>query len=214
MKEIKLTWLGHSCFKVEEDGFAVVFDPMKDGSVPGVRPVREKADLVLCSHGHGDHNAAELIDVSDAKADSPFRIYPMSSYHDDAEGRKRGMNTIYMLDDGTMRIAHMGDIGCDLTDEQIDRIRGCDLLMIPVGGFYTIDCRQAHDMVGQIDPKVVIPMHYRSRKFGYDQISGREEFVELIGNDEDREIISRRFICEELPKVRALLLMEPLKILR
>ena len=69
-------------------------------------------------------------------------------------------------------------------------------------------------MVGQIDPKVVIPMHYRSKLFGYDEISGREEFVELIGNDEDREIISRRFICDELPKVKSLLLMEPLKILR
>ena len=86
--------------------------------------------------------------------------------------------------------------------------------MSPVGGFFTIDCKKAHDMTNLIDPKVVIPMHYSSKRFGYEQISGREEFVELIGNDEDREIISRRFVAEELPKVRALLLMEPLKILR
>ncbi|MBQ5489861.1 MAG: MBL fold metallo-hydrolase, partial [Oscillospiraceae bacterium] len=98
--------------------------------------------------------------------------------------------------------------------DQIAAIKGCDLLMIPVGGYYTIGCQKAFEMVGQIDPKVVIPMHYKSKKFGYDVLSGREEFVELIGNEGEREIVSRRFTAEELPKEKSLLLMEPLRILK
>ncbi|MBO4288583.1 MAG: MBL fold metallo-hydrolase [Lachnospiraceae bacterium] len=177
MKEIKLTWLGHSCFKIEEDGFVVILDPMKDGSVPGVRPVREKADLVLCSHGHGDHNAAELIDVSEAKAESPFRIWPMSSYHDDAKGTKRGLNTIHMLDDGTLRVAHMGDIGCIPEEIVIRALKGVDLLLMPVGGHYTLSPADAAKLTEMIAPKVVIPMHYRTDHFGFDVIAEPEEFL-------------------------------------
>ena len=182
MKEIKLTWLGHSCFKLEEDGFVVVFDPMKDGSVPGVRPVREKADLVLCSHGHGDHNAAELIDVSDAKEESPFRIIPMSSFHDDAEGKKRGLNTIYMLDDGTLRVAHMGDIGCIPDALVLKVLQGVDLLLMPVGGHYTLEPDDAAKLVKMIAPKVVIPMHYRTDSMGFDVIAEPDAFLAHFSN--------------------------------
>ena len=182
MKEIKLTWLGHSCFKLEEDGFVVVFDPMKDGSVPGVRPVREKADLVLCSHGHGDHNAAELIDVSGAKEEGPFRVWPMSSYHDDAEGKKRGLNTIYMLDDGTLRVAHMGDIGCIPDAVVLKALQGVDLLLMPVGGHYTLEPDDAAKLVKMIAPRVVIPMHYRTDSMGFDVIAEPDAFLAHFDN--------------------------------
>ena len=215
---MEITYIGHACFLIKlTTGYSICFDPYAKGYVPGLADTDVKAVTVNCSHTHADHYAYEEVGDTDIPYEGALPQFEyIDSFHDEVLGAKRGKNKITVLTspEDNVKIVHMGDIGCDLTDEQLAEIKGCDLLLIPVGGFYTIDCRQAHDMVGQIDPKVVIPMHYRSRKFGYDQISGREEFVELIGNDEDREIISRRFICEELPKVRALLLMEPLKILR
>ena len=213
---MEITFVGHACFLIRFDtGLTVCFDPYKPGCVPGLSDANVSADEVFCSHSHADHNDYESV----TKPLDPYtgpepEVTVIRTFHDDAQGAKRGKNNITKVKSGDETVVHMGDIGCDLTDEQLAEIKGCDLLMIPVGGFFTIDCKQAHDMTNQIDPKVVIPMHYRSKRFGYDQISGREEFVELIGNDEDREIISRRFIAEELPKVKALLLMEPLKILR
>lgn len=175
--EIRLTWLGHSCFRIEKDGFAVVIDPMKDGSVPGVRPVREKADLVLCSHGHGDHNAAELVDVSQAKENTVFQIRTCVCPHDDAGGTLRGMNTIHILDDGCMRIVHMGDVGCVPSAEALDAIRGADLLLMPVGGHYTIDPDGAAALTEEIAPRVVIPMHYRTGSMGFDVIATPDAFL-------------------------------------
>ena len=177
MKEIRLTWLGHSCFKVEETGFTVVFDPMKDGSVPGVRPVREKADLVLCSHQHGDHNAAELIDVSDAKPNTVFQISTFTCPHDDADGTKRGMNTIHILDDGELRVAHMGDVGCIPEQEIIDALKGVDLMLLPVGGFYTLQPDDAAKLAEMTGAKVVIPMHYRTDSMGFDVIAEPDAFL-------------------------------------
>ena len=175
--EIRLTWLGHSCFKIEKGGFAVVIDPMQDGSVPGVRPVREKADLVLCSHGHGDHNAAQLIDVWAAKENTVFAVRTFQCPHDDADGSKRGMNTIHVLDDGTLRIAHMGDVGCIPAQETVDALKGVDVLLMPVGGHYTLEPDDAAALTAMIAPRVVIPMHYRTDTMGFDVIATPDRFL-------------------------------------
>lgn len=213
---MEITYVGHACFLIRFDtGLTVCFDPYKPGSVPGLSDCNVSADEVYCSHSHGDHCAFESVSKPFDPYEGPEpEVTVIKTFHDEVQGAKRGRNNITKVKSGDETVVHMGDIGCDLTDEQLAEIKWCDLLMIPVGGFFTIDCKKAHDMTNLIDPKVVIPMHYSSKRFGYDQISGREEFVELIGNDEDREIISRRFIADELPKVKALLLMEPLKILR
>ncbi len=213
---MEITYVGHACFVIRFDtGLTVCFDPYAHGSVPGLSDANACADEVFCSHSHKDHSDFESVGKPFEPYTGPApEVTVIKTFHDDVQGAKRGRNNITKVRSGDETVVHMGDIGCDLTDEQIAEIKGCDLLMIPVGGFFTIDCKKAHDMTNLIDPKVVIPMHYSSKRFGYEQISGREEFVELIGNDEDREIISRRFVAEELPKVRALLLMEPLKILR
>ena len=153
---IKLTWLGHSCFKIEKRGFCVVIDPMQDGSVPGVKPVREKADLVLCSHQHGDHNAKELIDTSEAKENTVLSITEYVCPHDDAGGSKRGMNTIHVLDDGELKVAHMGDVGCIPDGQIVEALKGVDLMLIPVGGFYTLSPEDAAKLTEMIGPRVVI----------------------------------------------------------
>ncbi len=176
-KTMKITWLGHSCFQVESDGYAVVFDPYEDGYVPGLRPLRVKGNLVLCSHNHGDHNAVQTVDLLPVEG-CPFTVKEIPTFHDDQGGTLRGENRIHILDNGSLRIAHLGDLGCDLDPEQEKALLDLDAVMIPVGGFYTIDAVQAKHLVDRIRPRVVIPMHYRSERFGFDVLGTLEDFTE------------------------------------
>ena len=174
----KITWIGHSCFKIEADGFAIVTDPYEDGSVPGLGPVREQANLVLASHEHFDHNARQLVKVEET-ADCPFRITEIATWHDEVQGAKRGPNTIYIMETEGFKIAHLGDLGCDLDEEQIGQLKGLDVCLIPVGGFFTIDGLQAAELIKKIRPKAAVPMHYRdgAAGFGFDAISEVDVFA-------------------------------------
>lgn len=175
---MKIIWLGHSCFKIESKGYEIVLDPYGDGSVPGLRPIREEADMVLCSHGHGDHNAVQCVTLRRGAA-SPFSVEAIATWHDDKEGALRGPNTIHVLDDGQCRIAHLGDLGCELSPVQKEKLRGLTALLIPVGGHYTIDAAQAKRIADELAPTVVIPMHYRQGGFGFDVIGTVEQFTGL-----------------------------------
>ena len=183
-EDMKITWIGHSCFKIESNGYTVIIDPYEDGYVPGLKPLREKANAVLCSHEHGDHNARDLVKIEAAGADKdcPVSVEKIETWHDEVRGAKRGPNTIHIIADGNIRLAHMGDLGCDLTDEQIEVLKNIDVCLIPVGGHFTIDGKQAASIVRQIDPRVVIPMHYRDdiAGFGFDVISQVDVFADCM----------------------------------
>ncbi len=178
---MKITWLGHSCFKIEKDGYIVILDPYFDGSVPGLLHMREKANTVLCSHGHKDHAGTEMVEIAE-KSVSPFSVKIFDTYHDDAKGTMRGTNKIHVIENDGIRIAHMGDLGCELTGEQKTAMQEVDVMLIPVGGFYTIDARQAKEIITQCNPKLVIPMHYRSEKyqFGYEVLAQVEDFIKIM----------------------------------
>ncbi len=178
---MKITWLGHSCFKLESQGYSVILDPYQDGKVPGYAPLREEADQVLCSHGHGDHCGVENVTLKRGGT-SPFTVETVSAWHDDQQGALRGPDTIHILDDGQCRVAHLGDLGCALTAEQKDKLRGLTALLIPVGGYYTIDAAQASGLADELAPAVVIPMHYRDGGFGYDVIGTLNQFTSLRGD--------------------------------
>ena len=179
MKQLELRWHGHACFSLTYDGYTVVFDPYEDNYVPGFAPLDLEADLVLCSHQHKDHNAAHVVRMREGK-ENPFIITPIETFHDPAQGELRGKNTIYLLEAGGMRVAHFGDLGCELTEQQIDRLYGLDAAMIPVGGFFTIDAAQAKTIVDQIKPKVMIPMHYRMDHIGLPVVTEVTDFLELV----------------------------------
>lgn len=178
-QNIKITWLGHACFQVECDGYTVILDPYADDYVPGLAPLRAKANQVVCSHGHSDHSAAELITV-EKKQKSPFQITQIQTWHDDREGMLRGSNTIHVFDNGEFRIAHLGDLGCELTAEQKNQLAGLDAVMVPIGGYYTIDAEQARKLMTELSPKVIIPMHYRSDRFGFDVLGTLDMFTDFF----------------------------------
>lgn len=179
-KIIRIEFLGHACFKLYFDDYSVVLDPYKKGYVPGLDDLNETADMVFCSHQHGDHNAVEEITINNSSVDVPFELTVIDSYHDDVKGAKRGLNKIHLFKYGDATVAHMGDIGCDLNDEQKELLSDTDVILIPVGGFYTIDADKAAEIVNAISPKHVIPMHYRGGSFGFDNIGTVDRFIQLI----------------------------------
>lgn len=200
-----ITWIGHSCFKLESNGYTIITDPYADGYVPGLKPIRENADMVLCSHEHGDHNARNRVKIRKGQA-CPFTITKIETWHDEVKGAKRGTNTIHIIDDGEVRLAHLGDLGCELEKGQLQMLKNLDVCLIPVGGHYTIDGKQAAQLIHLIQPDLTIPMHYRDSRagFGFDVISTVHEFtenMESVYTTMDSDIST-----EHLPDARVLVL--------
>ena len=185
---MKITWYGHACFALESADGRVVFDPYAPGKVPGWKLPELEAELVLCSHGHTDHSWAEGVMLSGR----PFTgsVTQIPSFHDDRGGALRGENTISVVEAEDLRIAHMGDIGCMLTAEQLSALGRVDLMMIPVGGHYTVDAREAWEIVQAVKPGIVIPMHFRGRGFGFPVIGKVEPFLKFAGNVKEIEGMS------------------------
>ena len=179
MSEFTITYHGHSCFTVECGSWRVAFDPYSPGSVPGLSGLALEADEVLCSHTHGDHGYRAAVKIRPHAAENPFTVETIRCPHDDAGGTKRGMNTIHILTAGGEKIVHMGDVGCALPEADMAKLRGALALLIPVGGYYTIDAREADAMARAIGARVVIPMHYRTATSGFDVIAPLEDFLAL-----------------------------------
>ena len=179
---MRLTWIGHSCFRVEDDGYSIVIDPYSDGSVEGLSDVREEASEVLCTHEHGDHSFRDGVRIKESSS-SPFSVEHIDTFHDDASGSMRGPNRIHILEAGGLKAVHLGDLGCGLTAMQADLLKKPDVLLIPVGGYYTIDAAQAAEIVERLSPRVTVPMHYRSDTFGYPVIGRLEEYTSRCSNE-------------------------------
>ena len=181
-----ITWFGQSCFRLETKGPSILVDPFSKEI--GLRPPRIKDDIVLVSHDHYDHNNLENINPEAFVINSPGEyekqgvyVRGLNSYHDKAEGKERGLNTIFVIRAEDVAIGHLGDLGQEaLTDSQIEEMGDIDILMIPVGGKYTINYKEAAAVVGQIEPKIIVPMHYKLKDLEVD-IEGPEKFLKEIG---------------------------------
>ena len=171
---MKITWLGHACFLLESGGYRVILDPFKD--VPGVRNTAGEANAVYCSHGHFDHCYTDELHIS-PKTPSPFAVREIASFHDDANGAKRGENTIRTLTADGVTVVHLGDLGHLLSEHQLAAIGRCDVLLVPVGGTYTLDVRAAAQVAQAISPRVIIPMHYRKGEMGFEVLQTADEFT-------------------------------------
>ena len=172
---MKITCNGHSCFTFEADGFSLVIDPYEDGCVPGLPNLRLSADAVVCSHDHYDHNFTDAVTLSGRTC--PFKLSTVETFHDDTNGSQRGDNLIHIIEYGGVRVAHLGDLGHTLSQEQIESLSGLDAILIPVGGFYTIDAPTACAVADSIGAPVVIPMHFRHGARGFDVLSEVSDFL-------------------------------------
>lgn len=187
---MKIEWLGHSCFKLTEStGTTIVTDPF-DKEIVGFDMTKTTADVVTCSHQHKDHNAIVRIDGEPlVLSECGFwevkgvDISSVLSYHDDRLGKKRGENKIFKFRMDGVDLCHMGDIGEDCTVRLADGIGSVNVLMIPVGGNYTIDAKQAKKYVDIMMPDVVIPMHFKTSKSAVD-IEKLDEFIDLFDEEQ------------------------------
>lgn len=173
-----LTWNGHSCFTFDTEDGVVVFDPYEPDYVPGLHLPELAGDTVLCSHAHNDHYYPE--GVRQTRRLPGYRIETVETLHDEAGGSLRGNNTVHIVDTGKLRLAHLGDLGHVLTEAQVAQMGRVDVLLIPIGGYYTIDAEQAKTVCEQLGPRVVIPMHFRKGDMGFDLIAQPDAFLALF----------------------------------
>ncbi len=185
---MKIVWIGHSSFQIKSDSI-LVMDPYSPKI--GELPHRLSANVVTVSHQHFDHNYIEGVSGNPQIIDEPgefstkgFEIKGIKTFHDNEGGAKRGENIIFCISTEGLTLCHLGDLGHILTPEQIQEIGSVDILMIPVGGYYTIGANEALQVVHQINPKIVFPMHFMPKNSSLQlQIEGVEKFNELIGWD-------------------------------
>jgi L-ascorbate metabolism protein UlaG (beta-lactamase superfamily) len=211
---MKIKWYGHSAFRLTTvDGVNIVIDPFESGAFGGslsYEPIQDSADIVLISHDHDDHNHTAGIGgtFEEVREEGSFdikgiRITAIPVFHDLSEGRERGRNLIYVIDapaDG-LKVVHLGDLGHTLDKDMIDRVGTVDVLMIPVGGFFTIDARTATEVMNTMRPSITIPMHFKTDKVQF-PITGVDEF------SRDKENV-KRMNTSEIEVTRAGLPKEP-----
>ncbi len=181
-----ITWLGQACFKLQSGDLTLVIDPFAKDI--GLTPPRFRADMVLVTHEHYDHSNVESL------AGEPFiikgpgeyevkdvHVQGLLTFHDQTQGKERGLNTAYKIEMEGMSLAHLGDFGeKEMRDETLEALGDVDVLMLPVGGKYTITAEEAAKVVKQIEPRFVIPMHYKIPGLKI-ALAGVEEFLKEIG---------------------------------
>ncbi len=198
-----INWYGQSCFRLESKGISVLIDPFSKEI--GLRMPRLNDSIFLVTHEHYDHNNAGgttpeqfLIRGPGEYEKSGIHFEGIMSYHDNTQGTQRGLNTIYLVRMEDMRLCHLGDLGqSKLTDEQVEAIGDVDVLFIPVGGKYTIDGREAAEIIKQIEPKIIIPMHYKVAGLNID-IEGPQKFLKEIGIKPE-EVETYKIAAKNLP---------------
>jgi len=218
---MEITFLGHSCFRIKGKKNIIITDPFAEGMV-GFKMPRVTADIITVSHQHQDHNNIAAVKTT-TKRKEPFivdgpgeyevgnvSIFGVASYHDNSKGVTRGKNTIYLFSLDGLRLVHLGDLGHKLTEGQLEEINGVDILFIPVGGTFTLDDNQAVEVIGQIEPKVIIPMHYRTKELKPDfglQLTV-DDFLKTIGEEGNQAKESLLISKDKLPSEREIVVLK------
>lgn len=210
---MKIKWLGHACFLISsQNGTRILTDPF-DSSV-GYSVPSEEADIVTISHGHHDHNYVDAVKGEYVQFDSQgsynnkdIAITGVSSFHDSSGGTKRGSNIIFILDVDGLRVCHCGDLGHELNEDQVEAIGKVDVLLLPVGGNYTIDAKQAANVANQLKPKVIIPMHYKTEAVNI-PIEGVDKFLGIMGDYSEVESNQVEITTENINELANVLILD------
>lgn len=219
-----ITYHGHSCFKLKGSRGSLVMDPYGDYigfSLPSL-----SGDVVTTSHDHPDHNQTSSIKGT-ARSDKPFvitkpgeyevggiSVFGVKTYHDSVQGTERGSNTVFTVFMDNLKICHLGDLGHELTTDQIEAIGEIDILLCPVGGALTIDAEKAVKVIRSLEPSIVIPMHYKTDKLtaeAFKDLQPLENFLKEYGAEaipEKKLDVTKQSLPEETELV---LLMETFK---
>jgi len=183
---MKIKWYGHAAFLITSDqGMKIITDPYEPGFMGQLSygKIGDTADFVLVTHDHGDHNHAatlpgppQVVKGTGSKTVRGIPVKGISAFHDRSKGNERGVNTIFAFNVDGIQICHLGDLGHILNEKELAEIGPVDLLLIPVGGYFTIDAGEATQIADQVKPRILIPMHFKTEKCGF-PISPVEDFL-------------------------------------
>ena len=213
---MEISWFGHASFRLKGKETSVVTDPFKPGAV-GLKFPSVEADIVTISHGHEDHNYIAGVSGQPFVIEAPgeyeikgVSVFGVACFHDAQQGKTRGPNIAYSIEIDGLRVCHLGDLGHKLTNSQIEELNGIDILLIPIGGTYTLGPKQAVEVITQLEPKIVIPMHYRID--GLDprlsnQLSGVDAFLKEMGEEKTAQP-KLSITKDKLPEERELFILE------
>ncbi len=211
---MKIKYLGHASFLITSDaGIKIITDPYETGGGLSYGEIKESADIVTVSHDHFDHNNVVAVPGNPQVVRGTAEVKGMefksiSTYHDEAQGGQRGKNTVLCFEVDGIKVCHLGDLGHQLSGGQVSEIGSVDVLLIPVGGYYTIDARVATAVSNQLKPKVVIPMHYKTSKCDF-PIAGVEPFLQGKKEAKQSDASEVEIKAEELPPTTQIIVLKP-----
>ena len=218
---MKITFLAHSSFLIiTNNGTKIITDPYKAGcfnNTLGYEPINESADIVLISHDHDDHNCdsevigqPKVINEKGSKTVNDVKITGIGSYHDTQKGTQRGNNIIFVIEADGLRIVHLGDLGHGLSKEEYEKIGNVDVLLVPVGGYFTINEKVATEIMNGINTKILIPMHYKTSVLDF-PIAEVDEFLKDKKNVKKIDKSEIEITKETLPKSPEIWVLKMLK---
>lgn len=209
VKKMDIKYLGHSSFRLKGKDASLVTDPF-DSKMVGLKYPKVKADIVTVSHDHNDHNKVDNVKETKRVVAGPgeyeisgVSIIGIPTYHDDKKGKERGKNTVYLIEMDEVRLAHLGDLGHELSEKVIEQLGDLDVLMVPVGGKFTINYQQAAEVVRNIEPSFILPMHYLLSGMDKDQfgdLKDADPFLKEMGlpvAEEDKINVKPHSVGEE-----------------
>lgn len=214
---MEIKYLGHASFFLKGKIGTVVTDPF-DPQMVGLKFSKIEADIVTISHHHQDHNRADLVGGNPLIIDLPgefekkgIKITGFPVFHDQKQGKERGKNTLFKIEIDNLSLLHCGDLGHALDDDLVEEIDGVDVLLIPVGGFYTINAEEAIAIVRKIEPSIIIPMHYNHPKLNqeiFGKIAPVSDFLEKMGVAQIAPLKKLLVKKEELEEEMKVVIME------
>ncbi|MDP2920398.1 MAG: MBL fold metallo-hydrolase [Dehalococcoidia bacterium] len=213
---MKVKWLGHASFLITSGtGTRIITDPYTAGGPLKYAEIKEAADVVTVSHEHFDHNnIASVAGKPEVfKGPAPMSVKDVkfsgvATHHDENKGKDRGNNMIICMEVDGMRVCHLGDLGHNLSSQEASQVGKVDVLLAPVGGFYTIDAAVATDVSNKLQPKVIIPMHFKNDRCGF-PVAGVDEFLKDKKNVTLAPGSEVEFQAGKLPAATQIIVLKP-----
>ena len=212
---MKVKWLGHATFLITSGaGTKIITDPYTTSPKVTYDEIKESADIVTVSHEHGDHNNVAAVkgnpEVVKGTAEiKGIKFDGISTYHDKADGKQRGNNIIFCFEVDGIRVCHLGDLGHPLSDKQVAELGSVDILLIPVGGNFTIDAKVATDICGKLAPGVIIPMHFQNERCPNFPVAGVDDFLQGKPDVTRLNTSETEFRQGELPATTQIMVLKP-----
>ena len=212
---MKIKWLGQASFLITSDtGTKIITDPYTPGDRIPYRPINEAADVITISHGHADHNNPSAVKghpvvLKESKEVKGIKFTAVPAFHDNAGGAQRGNMTLFCFEVDGIRICHLGDLGHPLDDKQAAALGKVDILLIPVGGNFTIDAAAAEQVYKKLEAHVVIPMHYKNARCPDFPVASVDDFIKGKPNVTRLEVSEAEFKAGVLPFEPQIVVLTP-----